>query len=265
MNDMNDAKAETSAPHMDVMSDADVPSTLRELLDSAVPAVAASFSDQSTGESIALAWAEGLDVFELRIDRNSLLDPTSVVADVQRFDGLPTIATIRTQADGGEWSGSDAERLELFSEVLEHVDGIDIELTSEALHPMVIDEAKAAGAVVIVSHHDFAATPPAGTLADIAHRAKDLGADFVKISVMANSVADLATMAAFTLDYSDLGVITISMGAEGTASRVLFPLLGSRLTYASTTQWHVSGQLSYGDTIAELRRFSPQFAQRLDA
>ena len=246
------------------MNAAKDPSTLRELLNSAVPAVAASFSDRSTDEAIALAWAEGLDVFELRIDRNTSLEPASVVADVQRFSELPTIATIRTRVDGGEWSGSDGERLELFSEVLSFVDGIDIELTSDALHPMVIDEAKAAGAVVVVSHHDFTSTPPAGALADIAHRAKDLGADFVKISVMANSAADLATMAAFTIEHSDLGVITISMGAEGTASRVLFPLLGSRLTYASTNQWHVSGQLSYTDTIAELRRFSPQFAERFD-
>lgn len=262
MNDMNDADAGTTSPQM---SDADSPSTLRELLDSEVPTVAASFSDQSTDEAIALARAEGLDVFELRIDRNTSLDTERVVKDVQRFDGLATIATIRTQADGGNWSGSEAGRLELFTEVLSAVGGIDVELTSEALHPMVIDEAKAAGVVVIVSHHDFAATPTADTLADIAHRAKDLGADFVKVSVMANSVADLATMAAFTLDHSDLGLITISMGAQGTASRVFFPLLGSRLTYASTNQWHVSGQLSYADTIAELCRFSPRFAQRFDA
>lgn len=268
MSDMNDPNSGTPSPHMSDtsdMSNTDSPSTLRELLDSPVPAVAASFSDQSTDDAIARAWAEGLDVFELRIDRNASLDPVRVVADTQRFGGLATIATIRTQADGGEWSGSDTERMELFAAVLPHVDGIDIEVTSDALHHLVIDEAKAGGVVVIVSHHDFASTPPAGTLADIAHRARDLGADFVKISVMANSVADLATMAAFTLDHSDLGLITISMGAEGTASRVFLPLLGSRLTYASTSQWHVSGQLGYIDTIAELRRFSPEFAKRLDA
>jgi len=237
-------------------------SKLSEILRSSVPAIAVSFADQVPEDDLERARREGLDVFELRIDRYTSSDREHVLTEVQRFEGLPTIATIRTADEGGQWAGSDEERLDLLRAVLPHVDGIDIELASIEVLLKVIPVAKSLGKVVIISNHNFEATPPMEDLEEMARRAKELGADFVKLSAMANSFEDLRTLAAFTITNAELGLIVIAMGQHGTASRVFFPALGSRLTYAYSQAWPVSGQLTYEETFRELRLYYPGFNEK---
>lgn len=235
---------------------------LRALLDGRVPAIAVSFADLLPEEDIAEAQRDGLDVFELRIDRYTSTESEHVLDQVRRFANVATIATIRTADEGGEWAGSDKERLALFEAIIPHVGGIDIELASDGIVNQVIDAAKAHGKVVIVSNHNFEQTPPPKVLAEMAHEAKNLGADFVKLSAMANSQEDLRTLAGFTVEHQELGLIVIAMGPHGTASRVFFPALGSRLTYAFSQAWPVSGQLTFRETFRELRLFYPEFNEK---
>ena len=230
---------------------------LSALLHADVPTIAVSFDDQVSEADLDRFTADGLDVAELRIDRYQSLAPDHVVAQARRVAEIPTIATIRPHGEGGEWTGSDADRLALFEAVLPEVDGIDIELSSTAILPAVIAAAQRLGTVVIVSHHNFEATPPADELAALAAAAKELGADFVKVSVMAHSPEDVRTLAAFTMQHSGLGLIVIAMGSHGTASRVFFPVLGSCLTYAHHGRHVVDGQLDFHETFALLARFYP--------
>ena len=201
-------------------------------------------------------------MFELRIDRYTSTDREHVLAQVRRFATVATIATIRTADEGGEWAGSDEERLSLFEAVIPHVDGIDIELASIDILAAVVQAAKSHDKVVIISNHNFEATPPMERLVEMAQRAKELGADFVKLSAMANSHEDLRTLAAFTIQNVELGLIVIAMGGHGVASRIFFPALGSRLTYAYSQAWPVSGQLTYEETFEELRLFYPDFNEK---
>jgi 3-dehydroquinate dehydratase-1 len=236
---------------------------LRELLRGEVPPIAVSFADGLMSDEIARARADGLDVAELRIDRYKSHDREHVVRQVRRFDAFPTIATIRTEDEGGGWDGSDEERLQLFKAVLPDVNGIDIELRSTEILPAVVDDARLNNKVVIVSNHNFDSTPSVGALEDMAGQAKESGADFVKFAAMAKSNEDLRTLAVFTLRNAELGLIVIAMGAHGSMSRIFFPALGSRLTYARGPGLPpVSGQLTYRDTFELLRRFSPEFNQR---
>jgi len=235
---------------------------LRERLLGDAPPIAVSFADEITDADIEQARQDGLDVAELRIDRYSSFDPQHVTTQVQRFSAFPTIATIRTQAEGGEWVGSDEDRLGLFRAILPLVHGVDIELSSMAILPDLIAEAHRQEKVVIVSNHNFESTPTLGELEAMARRAKELGADFVKLSAMTRSTEDLQTLAGFLLRNSGLGLIVIGMGAHGTASRVFFPALGSRLTYAYAVKWPVSGQLTFDQTFDMLRTFSPEFNEK---
>lgn len=230
------------------------------LRDEGTPLIAVSFSDAASDRDISSAVDAGLDVAELRIDRYSSFDPDHVVGQAQRFGTFPTIATIRSEAEGGEWRGSEADRMTLFDSVIPEVDCVDIELASEDILPGVVQAAHDRDRLVIISSHDFAATPSGEELSDTARRAKDLGADLVKVAAMAHSARDLRTLAAFTLDNADLGLIVIAMGPHGTASRVFFPALGSRLTYAYVSH-PVPGQLSFEDTLALLRRFYPELVR----
>ena len=147
-------------------------------------------------------------------------------------------------AEGGCWTASEQERADLFRSVMPYVDGIDVELTSATSMSSVIDEAVAGDHVLIISNHDFESTPSLHELESIAQQGKELGADVVKLSAMAHSQPDLRTLASFTLQKAEIGLIVIAMGDHGTASRVFFPALGSRLTYAYTSD-RVSGQLPF--------------------
>lgn len=250
-----------ATPAMSIVTHTHVQS-LSELLHSPIPAIAVSFADEVTDRDLTAARAEGLDVAELRIDRYASTDPDHVRSQAKRYADFATIATIRTDDEGGQWDGSDDDRLALFRAVLPEVHGIDIELNSMSILPQVVEAAKELGKIVIISNHNFEITPSIGTFEEMAHRAKDLGADFVKLSAMANSPEDLRTLAAFTVANADLGLIIVAMGEHGTASRVFFPALGSRLTYAYANAWPVSGQLTYQHTFDELRLYYPEFNQK---
>lgn len=235
---------------------------LRWLLDAEAPAIAVSFSDDVTAENIGRAKTEGLDVAELRIDRYGSWATAHVVDQVQRFGGVPTIATVRAENEGGDWKGTDVDRAALYRAVLPHVSGIDIELASVESSPelaAIVDEARQLDKVVIISNHNFDHTPTLAELEDMATRAKGHGADVVKLSAMTHSHADARTLVGFTLRNAELGLIVIAMGAHGSMSRVFFPALGSKLTYAHAGRWVVSGQLAFDETFYMLRRFYPEF------
>jgi len=229
------------------------------LLSSGVPLVAMSFGDTGIEEEVRQAHTRGLDVAELRIDTFRYTNVEYVIDHVRAFASLPTIATIRAEREGGHWTGTDGERLSLFKAVIPEVHGVDIELSSGAILGEVVASAKAAKRVVIVSNHNFAETPSTTELVDMAQRAKDAGADYVKLSAMASSQEAIQRLAKFTIDYADLGLIVIGMGGHGSATRVFLPLLGSRLTYARSNLHTVSGQLSFDETFELLRQFSPEF------
>ena len=236
---------------------------LEQLLRGDVPLIAVSFSDAIPSRDIAEAKAAGLDVAELRIDRYSSHDEAYVLDHVRKFSGLPTIATIRTQDEGGEWIGSDEDRLSLFKAILPEVHGVDIELSSTRILPELVAAAKSLDRVVIVSNHNFEVTPPMEQLRQMATDAKALGADYVKLSAMTHSQQDVGTLAEFTVQNARLGLIVIAMGPfGGPISRVFFPALGSRLTYAHVGHYAVSGQLDYETTFDLLRRFYPQFDEK---
>ncbi len=226
------------------------------------PAIAVTFTDASAEIEHARSLGDGLDVAELRIDRFGSHDSGHVVEHARSFRALfPTIGTIRSAAEGGAWTATESERLALFLAVIPEVDAVDIELDSSEIAPEVAAAAKRAGTFVIVSHHDFTATPKADELDEIVARARALGADHVKIAAWADSMDDTRTLAAFTLRHADDGVIVIAMSEYGTLSRVFFPLLGSRLTYAFGQGEPVPGQLSFAETVEMIRRFYPAATQ----
>lgn len=239
-----------------------VTTELSELLLGGIPLIAVSFADKSSDRDLAGAQAGGLDVAELRIDRYSSADDLHVVKHVQRFSAFPTIATIRTSGEGGDWRGTESERLHLFKAVVPEVHGIDIELSSVDILLELVEVAKFHGKVVIISTHNFDGTPSSEQLDETAAKAKSLGADYVKVAAMAKSAEDVRTLAAFTLRNASLGLIVVAMGPHGGVSRVFFPALGSRLTYAHAGEHAVPGQLGFAETFDLLRRFYPAFNQK---
>lgn len=235
---------------------------LQALFDREIPLVAVSFGDDDSERLAREAATAGVDVAELRIDQYSRTDSDHVLAQIRQFRDLPVLATIRTQQEGGDWTGSEAERLAMFRAIAAEVDAVDIELSSSEIRTDVIAAAKQHDCVVIVSHHDFDITPSLSELEKITVAAKDAGADYVKLSTMVRSTRDLRILASLTLKMADLGVIVIAMGAIGTAGRIFFPALGSKLTFSFIGNRPAPGQLDFVETFHLMRKFYPEFNQQ---
>ncbi|WP_461121972.1 type I 3-dehydroquinate dehydratase [Saccharothrix stipae] len=239
--------------------------TMRALLELDPPLVAVSFADDDSERAAAAARSAGVDVAELRIDRFSRTDVAHVLEQVRAFEGLPVLATVRSAAEGGGWSGAEAARLDLFREVAPLVEAVDVELSSREVVADVVAAAHAHDALAIVSYHNFDHTPEIGELDTIVRDAKAVGADIVKISTMATTGADVKVLASLLVNSGDTEMIVIAMGEIGTASRIFFPALGSRVTYTFIGHQPTSGQLDFAETFGLLRKFYPGYDRRKSA
>lgn len=221
------------------------------------PCIAVPFRDGSEREDIARATSLGMDLAEIRVDLFSDTEPHHILGEIGKFDGVPKLATIRSAAEGGRWSGNDAERLALFETLIPHVDAVDIEISSRSIRDEVIAAARRAGKTVVGSFHDFQGTPPLQVIQEAANEGWRAHAAIVKVATHCLDWNDLRTLAEFTLHNVSLGVVSIGMGPAGLSSRVFFPSLGSLFTFASYGEGTAPGQLALEETAAYLREFYP--------
>ncbi len=217
-------------------------------------AVAVPLDDTPSRAEVQALRARGLDVAELRVDAFASRSAASVLAELAKYDGIPTLATIRSRAEGGAWAGREAEREKLFLALLPHVGAIDVELAAPALLAELGPAAREAGCLLIASHHDFERTPEPSALADLIARAHGAGADVVKIAAAVRAPEDIRTLAAALLAPAEIGRIVIGMGEAGLATRVLFPALGSLVSYAHAGRSTAPGQLPLDELVDLLRR-----------
>jgi 3-dehydroquinate dehydratase I len=230
--------------------------SIRTLLESKTALVAVSFYDNDSEQRAKEARTAGVDIAELRIDRFERNDVEHVLEQIHAFQDLPILATVRSTHEGGNWSSSEQDRLELFRAVAPFVDAIDIELSSSDILPDVVALARQTDTIVIVSYHNFEHTPSTEDLESIVGGAESAGADIIKVSTMATSGEDLKTLASLLLNASGkIDLIVIAMGDIGTISRVFFPALGSRLTYSFIGESRTPGQLEYNEASRLLKRF----------
>lgn len=198
----------------------------------------------------------GADLLEVRVDTFASLDGGQLLASFEKLkktSRLPILLTIRSIREGGQGELADRERARLFESLIPFVDLVDIELGSGRILKTVVDSAKKNRKRVIVSHHDFKGTPGDKKLKEITQSARGAGADIVKIASMVNSPGDLRRLSGLLC--SESSMIVIGMGPLGRASRVFFPMLGSLITYGSTTKSTAPGQMTLRELRAELSRY----------
>ena len=175
------------------------------------------------------------DGIELRMDFAE--DP---LAQLDDYDGdLPVLVTNRVAWEGGE-AADTAARLDTLERALtdDAVTAVDLELAAlegEGDHDAgrVADHAREHGASVVVSTHDFEATPDRDAIADRLGRACEHG-DVGKMATTAHSPDDVLAMLGATRELTAAGerVATMCMGEAGRHSRAVAPLYGSRIGYA---------------------------------
>ena len=120
-------------------------------------------------------------------------------------------------------------------------------------------QAHALGKLLVVSHHDFEATPAYEALAEAARRAVEAGADVVKIATQVNDDADIATLARLLQEKAAPRLVVIGMGERGVPTRLMFPRDGSLFTFAAKgDRASAPGQIAYGRMAALLGITAPE-------
>lgn len=220
------------------------------------PAAAGVIIGKINNRGVAKAVLQGADILEIRLDTFDDLTDAGVRKGLKRLKeltSLPILLTLRSKKEGGAADISDKERLHIISAAIGYADIVDIELGARSIKESVIDLAHKNGKRVIVSYHDFKATPGLKALRDIIDRARSAGADLVKIAAFAKKKEDVKRLAGLLIDSNDL--VIIAMGPIGAPSRIFFPVLGSRITYGSVTGKTAPGQISLKEIKKEFNRY----------
>jgi 3-dehydroquinate dehydratase I len=201
------------------------------------------------------------DVIELRADLFAAPTPERIATALERLAraGHPLLLTVRAAAEGGQPMGEPL-RQSIYGASLPLVDAIDVELASTALRTQLVPRAHDAGKAVLLSHHDFAGTPPLATLRALATAAFAAGADIAKLATTAHTLDDVQRLLTATLELREHGIATLAMGAVGTLSRVFFGAAGSLLTYGCVGAPTAPGQLPIAELATLVRRFFPPAA-----
>ncbi len=170
--------------------------------------------------------AEWADIVEIRADFVRDLD----VPRLLRNKPCPILFTLRSRQEGGDYGGTEQERLETLLKAARcGADWVDVEYS--ASYRTVLNEVEPAR--VILSYHNFDETP-ASLVSKVAEMAT-AGAGILKVATRANRLSDNLTIASALAHAAShkIDLCALAMGPGGVPSRVLAPAWGSWMTFAS--------------------------------
>lgn len=211
-----------------------------------MPAIAVVLRDEDV-LSIPEKQIQDADLIELRVD---MFKDTENIRDIfflakKKFD-LPLLCTVRSPKEGGKKQIK--ERLGIYQEVMPFCSFFDIEIFSDEavfLRDLTVNS----NISLIGSYHNFSHTLSCEELERIFEHGKSLGMDIVKIATMVNEKKDLETLLFFTLKHKKDRVIVLGMGDLGIPSRIINPVFGSMITYASINEASAPGQIPLKDMV----------------
>jgi 3-dehydroquinate dehydratase type I len=160
-----------------------------------------------------------------------------------------SIFVLRKLKDGGHFKGE----VEIWKEIMDVAvtlgfDYIDLELGTNQLvdlsklHPQT---------KIILSYHHFYETPGYRKLRNLQKRMRGYKPFMMKFATSVKSNDDLKTLIRLLVSSKNADkMIVLGMGAKGKLSRIIFPLLGSQITFATLENSTESapGQLSLQQT-----------------
>jgi len=181
-----------------------------------------ALQDISAAEKIA-------DIIELRLDLIARFDLPALT----QATALPCIVTNRTKTEGGQFKGTEAERVEILRQAISAgADYVDIETsTPRELLKYVLDNKSKTK--IILSYHNFSNTME--DLEPLYEIMCELPGDILKIVTYAQDISDNLKMFKLLERAQKEGrkLIGLCMGEYGEISRVLSPLLGGFLTFGA--------------------------------
>jgi 3-dehydroquinate dehydratase type I len=192
--------------------------------------------DLSPGEVPAHFRNPEVDMLEWRMDlscrKTSVEAVEAALSHLADSDRLPVLATHRPVREGGSFDGPEEGRLALLQKAAAAgADWVDLE---HDVSRETVDIFRSRGARVLLSHHDFYATPDASSLRSLVNLLASKGPHAIKIVTLAQHPEDnlrVLELIAFARDAFDLEAVAFCMGPLGKWSRAVSLLLGSPWTY----------------------------------
>ena len=201
--------------------------------------ICVALAGKTSAEMMALAQSAAVqqaDVLEIRLD--SLAVPT--IAPFIGTLSTPLLFTNRAAWEGGSFSGSEIDRINLLQQAIEAGAAyVDIELkTDSGLREALLKQAAAQGTQTIVSWHNFSSTPSPQALRVILQEQYRSQASIGKIVTMAQSFQDVLRVLDLQAEAAEIGLplIAFCMGQVGVISRVASLGLGGYMTYAAADE-----------------------------
>ncbi|KIC73461.1 Shikimate biosynthesis protein AroDE [Neochlamydia sp. EPS4] len=168
------------------------------------------------------------DLIELRLDYFIHREPTTLKSLLKEFP-LPMIFTLRSKSQGGHYPYDEKTRLQEIK-CLAACNPAYLDIEADVPHAFIKQISQdQPGIKLIISYHHFK---------DIPVNLKDI---LDKLPVIKNGIYKIATHSFCTADAlkqmheakNQQNIISISMGEDGQISRILAPVVGSPITYAS--------------------------------
>ena len=212
-------------------------------------------ADEAIAQARAIGASAQTDVAEFRVDFLDIaLDAARLAAlgpkIAEQLHGKPLIVTFRTQAEGGNKAIADTDYAVMYETLLKahFADLIDVEMfRSEAVVRRLLAAAHEAGVFVVMSSHDFSATPPAAELVARLRRQQELGADVLKLAMMPFDPGDVLELFRATWEmasrYAERPMMTMSMGGTGVVSRLAGEIFGSAMSFGMIGRASAPGQV----------------------
>jgi 3-dehydroquinate dehydratase-1 len=204
------------------------------------------------------------DMLEWRIDFFGAIGDTGRVIDTARAirttaGGIPVLLTRRNVTEGGQPIPiAEPAVVAMYGAACEArcVELVDYELSNDAADLATLRRVSSAnGIAMVMSYHNFQATPDAATLEAKFARAQALGADVGKVAVMPQDPSDVLTLLAATYKASQalsIPLISMSMGGIGSISRMIGWVYGSAATFAVGKSSSAPGQVAIDELRAVL-------------
>jgi 3-dehydroquinate dehydratase-1 len=212
-------------------------------------------ADEAIAQARTIGASAQTDVVEFRVDFLDIALEAGKVATLgptiaEQLHGKPLIVTFRTKAEGGNKAIADQDYAVLYETLLKahFADLIDVEMfRSEPVVRRLVAAAHEAGAFVVMSSHDFSATPPAAELVVRLRRQQELGADVLKLAMMPRDPGDVLELLRATWEmasrYAERPMMTMSMGGTGVVSRLAGEIFGSAMSFGMIGRASAPGQV----------------------
>jgi 3-dehydroquinate dehydratase / shikimate dehydrogenase len=187
----------------------------------------------------------GETFLEFRLDflDNPCSGAQAIAEFLEQFPECLVLATCRRHQNHGKFNGSIEQQFAILDEAVRYgAAAIDVEIETAEMAPDRLRQFHGK-AQVIVSYHNFEATPP---MEPVVNRMLRVAADAYKIVTTARKPSDNVRVLAAAKSLPRQRMVVLAMGELGFPTRVLSPVFGGIFSYAAPlyAEGTAAGQVS---------------------